>query len=410
MDLVSYEAFDESVKTELKVEPIENSASNLEQKWKIPEGKKYVSQNPWEVSSIDAFLYYNCPECIEKHASKEQFVGHAMVAHAKARITLPAILNEKESSKDDENDHIIETTKSEEKGEIEEFLKIEEVQLESHDEIKHDFPDKLDENSDDPEELDEMSDPLATNMNFDMDIGDKSESEDPKFAEKLWKRPWQVKYERNPETGRYHCKKCDKDFKNSNNLYAHNKVVHEGKALKCDLCPRTFSCRGNLQRHMESIKGHGTKHECNKCEKVFPSSDRLERHQKDYHPQQQVKCDECDKNFASKWSLKQHKKNMHEDNIWMCDLCSVTVKSRHALYRHMLKDHTENVKCKQCHHKPFSSKAALEDHVRSVHQGNFFKCTECPKSYGSKYALSRHIRIAHRKQNSNSMNDFEEVS
>ena len=49
--------------------------------------------NPWNVSSLEEFLYYNCPECEKKYSTKEQFVGHAVVAHKNARDTLMTILN-----------------------------------------------------------------------------------------------------------------------------------------------------------------------------------------------------------------------------------------------------------------------------------------------------------------------------
>ena len=51
--------------------------------------------NPWNVISIEAFHFYNCPECEDKYVTKEQFVGHAMISHQKARVPLLAILDEK---------------------------------------------------------------------------------------------------------------------------------------------------------------------------------------------------------------------------------------------------------------------------------------------------------------------------
>ena len=48
--------------------------------------------NPWNVTSLEAFLHYNCPECEDKYATKEQFVCHAVMVHEKARDTLPGIL------------------------------------------------------------------------------------------------------------------------------------------------------------------------------------------------------------------------------------------------------------------------------------------------------------------------------
>ena len=51
-----------------------------------------VMENPWNVTSLEDFRYYNCPECEDKYVAKEQFVCHATTVHAKAREALPGIL------------------------------------------------------------------------------------------------------------------------------------------------------------------------------------------------------------------------------------------------------------------------------------------------------------------------------
>ena len=51
-----------------------------------------VMENPWNVTSLEDFRYYNCPECEHKYVAKEQFVCHATIVHAKARDALPGIL------------------------------------------------------------------------------------------------------------------------------------------------------------------------------------------------------------------------------------------------------------------------------------------------------------------------------
>ena len=53
-----------------------------------------VQTNPWNVLSLEAFHFYNCPECGDKYSTREQFIGHAMISHQKARNTLPTILND----------------------------------------------------------------------------------------------------------------------------------------------------------------------------------------------------------------------------------------------------------------------------------------------------------------------------
>ena len=53
--------------------------------------------NPWKVKSLEDFtltyVVYSCPECQRTFSTSEQFIGHAMMSHPKARDTLPDILN-----------------------------------------------------------------------------------------------------------------------------------------------------------------------------------------------------------------------------------------------------------------------------------------------------------------------------
>ena len=51
--------------------------------------------NPWKVKSLTDFtcVVYRCPECERSFSTSEQFIGHAMMSHPKARDTLPNILN-----------------------------------------------------------------------------------------------------------------------------------------------------------------------------------------------------------------------------------------------------------------------------------------------------------------------------
>ena len=44
--------------------------------------------NPWKVSSLDEFLFYNCPECDVKAKEKEVFSNHAIEKHHFAREVL----------------------------------------------------------------------------------------------------------------------------------------------------------------------------------------------------------------------------------------------------------------------------------------------------------------------------------
>ena len=50
-----------------------------------------MEYNPWNVSSLEAFHFYNCPECEYKYPTKEHFVDHALVSHPKSRRIIPMI-------------------------------------------------------------------------------------------------------------------------------------------------------------------------------------------------------------------------------------------------------------------------------------------------------------------------------
>ena len=58
--------------------------------------------NPWNVTSLEEFHFYNCPECDEKYGIKEQFVGHAMIMHPKACEFIPGILHKQKIAAEQE--------------------------------------------------------------------------------------------------------------------------------------------------------------------------------------------------------------------------------------------------------------------------------------------------------------------
>ena len=47
--------------------------------------------NPWEVKSLEEFLYYNCPECPDRSTNRDEFINHAWENHPKSQMTLIAL-------------------------------------------------------------------------------------------------------------------------------------------------------------------------------------------------------------------------------------------------------------------------------------------------------------------------------
>ena len=56
-------------------------------------------ENPWDVSNIQEFLYYNCPECDIKERDSEVFIQHALDNHelSKAYLDKPKVAPESQN-------------------------------------------------------------------------------------------------------------------------------------------------------------------------------------------------------------------------------------------------------------------------------------------------------------------------
>ena len=49
--------------------------------------------NPWNVTSVEEFLFYNCPECDMKHTSRDVFINHALLEHPKVMFSSTVFQN-----------------------------------------------------------------------------------------------------------------------------------------------------------------------------------------------------------------------------------------------------------------------------------------------------------------------------
>ena len=46
------------------------------------------------------------------------------------------------------------------------------------------------------------------------------------------------------------CDKCEKVFKNENQIHIHNDGVHTDERIPCDECDKTFKCKSYLAMHI----------------------------------------------------------------------------------------------------------------------------------------------------------------
>ena len=46
------------------------------------------TENPWDVTTLEDFLYYCCPECDTKTKDSHDFLNHAVNKHELAKVSL----------------------------------------------------------------------------------------------------------------------------------------------------------------------------------------------------------------------------------------------------------------------------------------------------------------------------------
>ena len=90
---------------------MEDSASILED-LNIPDPEEdnkpeVPTRSPWDVSCIEDFLYFCCPECNLKHETKTAFVIHAVDAHPDSRPFISTFDLKEEKDYDDLSDFVL---------------------------------------------------------------------------------------------------------------------------------------------------------------------------------------------------------------------------------------------------------------------------------------------------------------
>jgi uncharacterized Zn-finger protein len=98
------------------------------------------------------------------------------------------------------------------------------------------------------------------------------------------------------------------------------------KDFKCDICNQTFSQKGDLNTHVNSVHKKLTKYNCDLCDYSSYLGLMLERHSKAAHfGIKDSKCDKCDKAFSRKTDLVRHVNRIQKQlKNYSCELCNYT--------------------------------------------------------------------------------------
>ena len=92
-----------------------------------------------------------------------------------------------------------------------------------------------------------------------------------------------------------------------------NELSEVAEIMPCLSCPKTFSSKSALQRHV-TTHSEGKRFACEACNKEFTRKDVLKKHSAAVHSENQngsFGCNSCNKIFKWKHSFQRHERNVH---------------------------------------------------------------------------------------------------
>ena len=348
-----------------------------------------MTQNPWQVNSIQAFVYINCPECSFKTKEEGFFQDHAVASHP---MCFPLF---------GRTDIVIEeVTVEDQKPEYYIEVKAEEV----------------------PSEL-ELASALAS---LEEPIEESIEIFDDTSTHSIVESDTKSVGQSNDSNATQNQADSDKALENMlNNLdddtpykIARAKIVKKEKAsfaqmldgladktYKCYYCNKVFSKRKFLDLHYKNHLDKNGHFPCQHCSRMFPGYREIKSHIRSIHTPSF--CKDCNKSFFSSTSYERHRKSVHVDQSiknFKCDLCAFETHANRYIITHKQTVHaakgaalsvSHNHMCKKCN-GGFKNKGSLQNHLcnksKKETEEQMYKCPKCEMVYNHKSFLIHHKR------------------
>lgn len=186
------------------------------------------------------------------------------------------------------------------------------------------------------------------------------------------------------------CSMCHLKYKRKIGLKYHQIRVHSNMDPKfmCDYCGKRFKLKLDLSVHIEKIH-MGIAHICKICGKVVKNITHHEW-QHDRAAKKVVykySCDLCPKKFTTRNNLDNHLL-MHKDGF-KCTLCDEVFSSPFALGSHKSTKHRPGAICPICE-KVFNSTSNFYQHVLTHAGIRPYKCDICGEDFTQRSSVLRH--------------------
>ena len=415
-----------------------------------------IENNPWtSIRKWEEFLYFCCPECPEKHQSKELFIDHALKIHPKAKVCLESIevpvkneekeeLQRKVETKSSRTLKVLSRIKKRKTKQNKQNIKIHDTnetsstKAEGFENISVKNENTADEFSNKltPQvviKTEEASDYENNEQDYyfydDLEYYDQdnisTSTYDCKLCQKsfisagnLTKHVKSVHEKSNEdekndqefsldEDCKYDCKMCKKSFHNIGNLKRHISSVHEGKkkTLQCNICGKSVT-EAYLKIHIQAVHEKFKRWKCKHCEKEYAHKEGYLTHVRTIHEKIKMQCDFCEKSFTQSFHLREHKTRHHED-----EMNTILEQKNLQIKKHQdnddkqeeLKESTSTTfVCNVCN-KVLHSEYILNQHMTFIHHSRKYakdgaaeiKCQNCDQTFKSNNTLRNHLRVVH---------------